>query len=67
MLAANVCAPPRAHAARRQVQELLSPLNDAPTLILPSLEHLELVAVCLSKGDVERLLRGYTALDYLRL
>ena len=43
------------------------PLNDAPALILPRLKHLELVAVCLSKGDMERLLRGYTALEYLRL
>ena len=43
------------------------PLNDTPTLILPRLKHLELVAVCLSKGDMERLLRGYTALEYLRL
>ena len=43
------------------------PLNDAPALILPRLKHLELVAVCLSKGDMERLLRGCTALEYLRL
>ena len=42
------------------------PLNDAPALILPWLKHLELVAVCLSKGDMERLLRGCTALEYLR-
>ena len=34
------------------------PLNDAPALILPRLKHLELVIVCLSKGDMERLLRG---------
>ena len=67
MLAANVCAPPRTRAARRQVQELPSPLNDAPALILPRLKHLELVAVCLSNGDMERLLRGCTALEYLRL
>ena len=43
------------------------PHNDAPALILPRLKHLELVAVCLSKGDMERLLRGCTALEYLRL
>ena len=43
------------------------PLNDAPTLILPQLKHLELIAVCLSKGDMERVLRGCTALEYLRL
>ena len=43
------------------------PLNDAPALILPRLKHLELVAVCLSNGDMERLLRGCTALEYLRL
>ena len=43
------------------------PLNDAPALILPRLKHLELVAVCLSKGDMERLLRGWTTLEYLRL
>ena len=43
------------------------PPNDAPTLILPRLKHLELVTVCLSKGDMERLLRGCTALEYLRL
>ena len=43
------------------------PLNDAPALILPRLKHLELVVVCLSKGDMERLLRGCTALEYLRL
>ena len=35
------------------------PLNDAPALILPRLKHLELVAVCLSKGDMEHLLCGY--------
>ena len=40
---------------------------DAPALILPRLKHLELVAICLSKGDMERLLRGCTALEYLRL
>ena len=34
------------------------PLNDAPALILPRLKHLELIAVCLSNGDMERLLRG---------
>ena len=43
------------------------PLNDALTLILPRLKHLELVVVCLSKGDMECLLRGCTALEYLRL
>ena len=43
------------------------PLNDAPALILPRLKHLELVAVFLSKGDMERLLRGCTPLKYLRL
>ena len=43
------------------------PLNDAPALILPRLKNLELIAVCLSKGDMERLLHGYTALEYLRL
>ena len=42
-------------------------LNDAPALILPRLKHLEFVAVCLSKGKMERLLRGCTALEYLRL
>ena len=55
-VAANVCTPPRAHAARRQVQELPPPLNDAPALILPRLKHLELVAVCFSNCDMERLL-----------
>ena len=44
-----------------------SPLNGAPALILPRLKHLELVVVCLSNGDMERLLHGYTALEYLRL
>ena len=43
------------------------PLNDAPALILPRLKHLELVAVCLSKGDMECLLCGCTALEYLLL
>ena len=43
------------------------PLNDAPALILPRLKHLELVTVCLSNGYMERLLRGCTALEYLRL
>ena len=51
----------------RQVQELPSPLNDVPALILPRLKHLELVVVCLSNGDMECLLRGCTALEYLRL
>ena len=64
---ANVRTPPRTHAARRQVQELPPPLNDAPTLILPRLKHLKLVTVYLSNGDMERLLRGCTALEYLRL
>src|SRR5215216_6901400 len=45
----------------------IPPLNDAPALILPRLKHLELVVVCLSNGDMERLLRGCTALEYLRL
>ena len=43
------------------------PLNDAPALILPRLKHLELVDVCLSNGDMERLLHGCTALKDLRL
>jgi hypothetical protein len=43
------------------------PLNDTPALILPRLKHLELVAVFLPNGDMERLLRGRTALEYLRL
>ena len=67
MLAADVHDPLCAHAARCQVQELPFPPNDAPTLILPRLKHLELVAVCLSNGDMERLLFGCTALEYLRL
>ena len=67
MLAANVCAPPRTRAARRQVQELPSPLNDAPALILPRLKHLEIVAIYLSNGNMERLLHGCTALKYLHL
>ena len=67
-IAANVRTPPRAHAAPRQVQDLpFPPLNDAPALILPRLKHLELIAVCLSNGDMERLLRCCTALEYLRL
>ena len=45
----------------------ISPLNDAPALTLPRLKHLELVTVCLSNGDMERLLRGCTALEYPRL
>ena len=45
----------------------IPPLNDAPALILPRLKHLELVVVCLSKGDMERLLHGYTTLEYLHL
>ena len=44
-----------------------SPLNDAPALILPRLKHLELVAVYVPNGDMERLLRGCTALEYLCL
>ena len=44
-----------------------SPLNDAPALILPRLKPLELIVGCLSKGDMERLLYGCTALEYLRL
>ena len=63
----NVRTPPRAHAARRQVQELPSPLNDAPALILPRLKHLELVTACLPYSDMESLLRGYSALEYLHL
>ena len=42
-------------------------LNDTPALILPWLKHLELVAVGFSNGDMERLLHGCTALEYLRL
>ena len=45
----------------------IPPLIDAPALILPRLKHLELVVVCLSNGDMERLLHGCTALEYLRL
>ena len=43
------------------------PLNDAPALFLPRLKHLELVAVRIPKDDMERLLRGCTALEFLRL
>ena len=46
---------------------IATPLNDASALILPRLKHLELVIVCLPNGDMERLLRGCTALEYLRL
>ena len=42
-------------------------LNDAPTLFLPRLKHLELVIVCIPKDDMEHLLRGCTALEFLRL
>ena len=42
------------------------PLNDTPALILPRLKHLELVVLCLSKGDMERLLRGCTAFIFRR-
>src|SRR5215216_1448011 len=63
----NVCASLCAHAAPRQVHELPSPLNDAPALFLPRLKHLELVAVCIPKDDMERLLSGCTALEFLRL
>ena len=52
---------------RRQVKELPSPLNDAPALFLPRLKHLELVAVRIPKDDMERLLCGCTALEFLRL
>ena len=45
----------------------ISPRNDAPALILPWLKHLKLVTVCLSNGDMERLLRGCTTLEYIRL
>ena len=43
------------------------PLNDTLALILPRLKHLELVVICLSNSDMERLLCGYTSLEYLRL
>ena len=43
------------------------PLNDAPALILPRLKHLELVAVRIPKDYMECLLRGCTALEFLRL
>ena len=43
------------------------PLNDAPALILLRLKHLELVVVCIPKDDMEHLLRGYTALEFLCL
>ena len=46
---------------------MTSPLNGVPALILPQLKHLELVVVCLSNGDMEHLLHGCTALEYLRL
>ena len=70
----GICGPcQRPHSASRprcaspSSGTAIPPLNDAPALILPRLKHLELVAVCLSKGDMERLLRGCTALEYLRL
>ncbi|SPT17287.1 unnamed protein product [Triticum aestivum] len=53
------CAPPTLGIA--------IPLNDVPALILPRLKHLELIAIFLSNGDMERLLRGCTALEYIRL
>ena len=67
MRAANVRAPLRAHAVPRQFHELPSPLNDAPALFLPRLKHVELVAVRIPKDDMECLLRGCTALEFLRL
>ena len=45
----------------------LPPINDAPALFLPRLKHLKLVAICMPKDDMEHLLRGCTALEYLRL
>ena len=59
---------PRAHAAPHQVHELPFPtINDAPALFLPRLKHLELVTVHIPKDDMERLLCGCTALEFLRL
>ena len=42
-------------------------LNDAPALFLPRLKLLELIVVCLLNGDMERLLHGCTALEFLHL
>ena len=55
------------HAMPHQVHELPSPLNDAPALFLPRLKHLKLIVVRILKDDMERLLRGCTALEFLRL
>jgi hypothetical protein len=40
---------------------------DAPAIFLPRLKYLELIAICIPKQDMERLLRGYIALEYLLL
>ena len=58
---------PMLHAAKFRNCHSPHPLNDAPALILPRLKHLELVVVFLSNDDMERLLHGCTALEYLRL
>ncbi|KAI4965984.1 hypothetical protein ZWY2020_047262 [Hordeum vulgare] len=48
--------------------ECFSPkINDMHVLHLPKLKHLELIAVSISKDDLEPLLRNCTSLEYLRL
>ena len=44
-----------------------TPPNDAPTLFLPQLKHLEIFTVRTPKDDMERLLRCCTALEFLHL
>ncbi|KAE8774381.1 hypothetical protein D1007_53259 [Hordeum vulgare] len=40
-------------------------INVDPTLFLPRLKHLELVAICIPNDNMERLFFGCTVLEYL--
>ncbi|KAE8782104.1 hypothetical protein D1007_44625 [Hordeum vulgare] len=49
----------------RQVHEQPFPLNETSVLFVPRLRNLEIIVVYIPKEDIERLLRGCTALEYL--
>ncbi|KAE8810947.1 hypothetical protein D1007_12302 [Hordeum vulgare] len=62
----DLCLTPTLH--RAMFVECFSPkINDMHVLHLPKLKHLELIAVSISKDDLEPLLRNCTSLEYLRL
>ncbi|KAE8774723.1 hypothetical protein D1007_52858 [Hordeum vulgare] len=59
--------PPSTPRVARFMKYHFPQINTDPTLLLPPLDNLELVDVCILNDNMERLLHGCTAFEYLHL